>query len=435
MPLRSGKEYSVGETEADFDSSDNIIINMAGDEADGSQQAAAAAVEKKVDQLVSHFEKLLGEVRADGALSKNISETVVGKLNENVEKSKPRLQSVLQHFQPDKFGGEIHEGAKEFLDKFTQYAAQAKYTVESEQAALFKCFLKDKALYWFEKLPTATQQSFKNIGEEFLKKFGQDHLSYAEKLALLDRNQSSGEGVENYMHDIHRRFDRCSTAANERLHIFLKGLLPELRRKVLEKDVSDYEAAITEAIRIERLTKVANVYDRGQSSANAEADIARVSSASKPSTEKTIRDIVLEVLDLKDMKSQKSAKIRPIKQKAKESRPTHYARYDSRQDIRSAQQQSFQGDTRQDFNRQRGDRPPIVCFYCQIPGHKKSECYRFKNDTRARQPSLPGRYPPYPRYAGSQNRGTSLPPRFQRAPASGSGRQPNPGGPTIPGKH
>ena len=65
------------------------------------------------------------------------------------------------------------------------------------------------------------------------------------------------------------------------MHLFLKGLQPDLHAKLLENEMADFKAACTLAIKHQRLSKVAKAYDEDTTpvmkTTATSNDVARVS--------------------------------------------------------------------------------------------------------------------------------------------------------------
>jgi len=173
---------------------------------------------------------------------------------------KKHPQSILNLFQPEPFSGEKSEDALEFLQTFDQFAKQAHFPVEALPQLLTR-FLKGPALAWFKEQDDSAMSDMPAITVLFTEKYGTPSLSYAEKQIILNRQFKPEEDIECYAYELKKRFTRCGTGPEEQHHIFLKGLPPKLREKILEKGAKTLADAVEEARRLHQIQKMAQGYD------------------------------------------------------------------------------------------------------------------------------------------------------------------------------
>lgn len=320
------------------------------------------AVETKLDALAEQFKTLLETVAPDGGLIKNITGSVTASLSDEASKTRAKAPSVLQLFQPHIFDGSLALDGEEWLKKFDLYSKQAKYEGDA-QLPLAVCFLRDKALHWYEALPNDSNEKTKyaDFCTAFKAKFAPKSLTYAEKQELLLRSQNVDEDIEVYIYDLTKRFTRCDTPEAEQLHIFLKGLLPEMRRKLLEKHIQTFKEACLEAINLQKVNKIAKVYEETNTT---EANKKSSASADYNESILTLKKVLTTLAKKADAAPQRVSRVRGHANETKSRAAARPVR--TIQQNPAGQPQSRQGMPYRYSN--------ASCFFCGIRGHLKNEC-------------------------------------------------------------
>jgi hypothetical protein len=338
----------------------------------------AKMADKKIAELATAFEALKQKLSAQGEVATGISQTVSEKLATEAANKRPKAQSVLQMFAPPPFLGQIQEDGQDFITRFLIYAQQAKYEGD-DMVPLAVCFLKDKALQWYEALEDGSpaKTTYDGFSAAFIAKFAPKNLSYAERQELLLRTQGKDEDVELYIYDIQKRFERCATPEAERFHIFVKGLSPAIRSKLLEKDVQTFKAACTEAINIQKVNKLTKVYEKEATSAAQTANIGDGSTTEKSLKEADdlmsgLRTIFSSLGSLSDTAK---ASVRSATQAQGSSKPRSGTNKLRHRPVRNVQSNR---PIQPRHGPNQANRSAIICYHCQIPGHKRSECRKYK---------------------------------------------------------
>ncbi|KAJ8022931.1 hypothetical protein HOLleu_37969 [Holothuria leucospilota] len=73
---------------------------------------------------------------------------------------------------------------------------------------------------------------------------------------------SSSEPLDAYIHDIEELCERLQKTAKEKMTIFVRGLVPDLRRHVIQRDPGSW----SDAVHATRLAQEASTLDHAVSS-------------------------------------------------------------------------------------------------------------------------------------------------------------------------
>ena len=388
MPLRSGLDFNPVEFLLDevhyfdpnmatnnelMDTLQNLLAQMGNlTMAHGAQQPAAIIENTLATALQKHEDK-------------------------KVPGPKRHPQSILNLFQPEPFSGEKSEDALEFLETFDQFAQQAKFPVEALPQLLTR-FLKGPALAWFKEQDESAMSDMAAITELFSVKYGTPSLSYAEKQIILNRQFKPEEDIECYAYELKKRFTRCGTGPEEQHHIFLKGLPPKLREKILEKGAKTLGDAIIEARRLHQIQKMAQGYDTDALTVLQ----GLTNSITKINEQKAVpsEDALLHKV-LKDLMTPAASKTRPVNG-VPPQKQTHGVRKVTRP------RRKIMATTATPIR----PTPAITCNVCKSTAHQHTECLVLRQMVQeAAGNNKPPRSRPQPAYrsyrpTGQYNRDT-----------------------------
>ena len=148
----------------------------------------------------------------------------------------------IGHMKSLKFSGT--ENPISFLDKFEIYAAHCKKS-HRQKLTMLPCYFEGVALTWYKELPEDTKQDFSDLKEAFLLRFNNPSLKWVKQQKIMDREQRKNESVDDYLNDMHILCSNLEKNPEERMNLFLKGLIQPIRNFVIGKEpksVSDVES-------------------------------------------------------------------------------------------------------------------------------------------------------------------------------------------------
>ncbi len=134
-----------------------------------------------------------------------------------------------------------------WLDRYERYSKQKKWTPE-QQASNLPLYLTESASYWHRDLPDEITNTFPTLKQAFLAKY-QPHegMKWVRSAELADRKQRPDETVEAYIADIERRCCQLSKTPAERMEVFIRGLLQDIRSHVIKAHPDNVDDAVTQA--------------------------------------------------------------------------------------------------------------------------------------------------------------------------------------------
>ena len=171
----------------------------------------------------------------------------------------PQQQQTQRVSIPDVYAPRVFRGddddPEEWLSHFRRYVGCRGLTLD-EQKLFFPLFLKGSALYWYDNLPDETKASIAGVLEAFNKYYVTDGTTerVLEQDWVFNRAQRHGERTRDYIGEMQRLQKRLTGVSDETLrHVILRGLLPHIKRHVLQQQCNTLDD-ILKAARVAELT-------------------------------------------------------------------------------------------------------------------------------------------------------------------------------------
>ena len=144
------------------------------------------------------------------------------------------------------FGATAQESVTAFLTKLERHCRFSGLQ-DIHKAQMFALLLHGIALKWFDSLPPSVQDNWELLKAKCLSKFGPEAHIGARYATLLNYQQEVSQSVENYTEEILRRFQLCTVSESRQLDDYIRGLLPDIRVYVWEKNPQSFTDAVTHA--------------------------------------------------------------------------------------------------------------------------------------------------------------------------------------------
>ncbi len=170
-----------------------------------------------------------------------------------VAKTQRQTQLLSSTLLPQPFSGLCSENATQFLREIGYYCDFTEVDNQGK-CRLFPLLLRDRASLWYDSLPAGIVDNWDRLSGAFRAKFGPAAMNLVQEMTLLDRTQGENESVENYTVDMVRRLDMTSLPPEEKVKVYIKGLLPYIQTQVIDKgsetlDKAESLAKLAECLR------------------------------------------------------------------------------------------------------------------------------------------------------------------------------------------
>lgn len=149
---------------------------------------------------------------------------------------------------PEKFDGQFQENPQtSWWKRLTTYLT-ARQIKDAEAVNLVPLFLKDKALSWYNSLPSQITSDLTLLGSAFQNRF-EPHQTHKWQLwdQLEARQQQPGEPIENYISDIQELAKRLSCDDTYTMQKIIRGLSPHVKPLVIQREPTNLTETISYA--------------------------------------------------------------------------------------------------------------------------------------------------------------------------------------------
>lgn len=192
-------------------------------------------------------------------------------LMKTADQGKKRWKSQSSYLMPEPYTGAPLENATLFLNRYKSFCEFSDIS-KLDYVKLFPLLLSDSAKYWYDSLSATIKQDVEKLNTAFINKYGPTSVSFVQETMLLERNQKTGETLDQYYQDMVKRFSLLDTKEPERWKHFVRGLLPKLKAFVLQKECKNLEEAVAYAKTGEHILALEN--DSVQNVADLVAQLA-----------------------------------------------------------------------------------------------------------------------------------------------------------------
>ena len=179
------------------------------------------------------FDKLFELRQADQAQFATIGKAIEDKNSQGSQHLGVKLPT---------FSGTEKEDIHQFLQKFKQVCDFYKWE-PAKRAAALPVSLEGHAAIWFNALPESAKISFQAMEKELRDKFDPVATQWRLRQSLGQRKQRTGERISDYAADIRRQCSRLNLPKDDWVHIFLNGLLPDIKAYCVLQQPKSFEEA------------------------------------------------------------------------------------------------------------------------------------------------------------------------------------------------
>ena len=214
------------------------------------------------------------------------------------------------------FSGAQKENVRTFLQKLNGRAELFSLS-DTQKAQIFGILVTGLAFSWYQSLDNSTKRDWQRLQDACMEQYGPPAGSMFHVAATLEHTQGRHQSVDSYIAEMVQRFERCDAAENRRVESFVRGLRPEFRVYVMEKDPSTFREAERLAKKIEHLQS--QTKDQPPPAA-IEAMLAYTPSqtqavasvASDSDLARQVRELTAELALLKSNKEEKGARAETV---------------------------------------------------------------------------------------------------------------------------
>jgi len=309
---------------------------------------------------------------------------------------------------PGTFDGSCGEDVNEWLLKYERAARVNQWTDGAAKARFLPCFLTKAAAAWFENFEqNATEAGLKDyatIKQKMEEAFDADKTAEGVEYRLRSRRMKDGEDCAIFYHDILRLCKRVNPQMKDEAIVrhLLQGLSPNIQKSVMLQK-NDTPAEFFENAK--RAQKAQNY--------SAESDLLQNTKSFFEKLTDKISDLTVEVKKVKNVGElvQKVAEEKAFDAGGAQGGALFYSQNANRGRGRFTNGQhlnnygrpnylpsypsNFQGNYGNGGAANRGERPPMRCFYCNKIGHQKIDCKSMKRDEEYRRNRMRREYRGY----------------------------------------
>ena len=215
-----------------------------------AEAAAAAAAEKACAAVLKDLQELKGEIN-----------TLTNKLADvELKPATPSIDRGFSAYLPSPFTGDPTENINQFVEKFNIYTDFMGFDAK-KKCSLIPMLLTGRALSWFRAQPAVDNQdppqpivrTWADTETLLQEKYGPSAIGYLQQSILLDKQQGAGETVKKYADEVYARLSLTGIQDPEAWKIFVKGLRPEIKFQVLQKQPDTLDQAQKFAFEAEQL--------------------------------------------------------------------------------------------------------------------------------------------------------------------------------------
>jgi hypothetical protein len=184
--------------------------------------------------------------------------------------------TVPDIFAPPPFKGESAENAQAWVEQLERYV-KCRNLTNDEKKDFFPLFLRDLAIDWFDGLDAGEKDTFAHIVESFKKRYvPADFDIVLAQESVFARCQKQGETARDYVAQMQKLARRLPNVTGDTLrYVIVRGLLPHVKRYVVQQDAQTIEDVL-KAARIAELSTSAADTDLGELVAEVRASRAEV---------------------------------------------------------------------------------------------------------------------------------------------------------------
>ena len=237
MLLRSGKSMPIIENQPTrhlVENANQSLLRTEG-ETDNS-----ALIEEEDNSSASDSEVSMSETVLLTNLAKQLKDLEVS------IKSKGKHVSSLV---PQPFSGLSTEDHINWLRQFKAWLLfEHKHKEAADIVSAFQLLLKGTAASWFNSLPLHILEDADAIFREFEEYFAKLQPKLILEQQLWERSMSRYETLDSYIADIDALCSRLNKNEADKITIFIRGLLPELRSLVIPQRPTDWLSCIQAAL-------------------------------------------------------------------------------------------------------------------------------------------------------------------------------------------
>jgi hypothetical protein len=200
--------------------------------------------------------KATGQIENEGQQTPRIEDITALLPSINKALKRTIIMPIDKNLAPRPFSGKSDENGAQFMNRFEQYMAVIDEVHLTKHLPLY---LKGSPELWYNGyIKQNLNIQWKELREEFLKKFGPEARGYISQSQLISRQQGVGESVEDYSHDIMQRLSIAGLTEPNLWQTFVKGLRPQMQARVLARHPLDIHTALMYATETEELLKLEN---------------------------------------------------------------------------------------------------------------------------------------------------------------------------------
>lgn len=388
LNLRSGKQLSLHSTFCSnpCHTKATVLTTTTTDNNMVSHEEMTVLNDKLITVLQESFSQLHASIADQSKQSHKDLSAVTSTVKELEHSGSKDAKSASALGRMPSFSGIEHD-ALEFIEQFEYYATFCKWT-DKDKLAAFPLALTGSARIWLLTL-TETYDNFDQLKQLFNDRFLSKTDEWVLRKELSDRKQKLNESVMDYCADVMKRCQRLKIKAEDQMHKFIEGLLPELRDFVILREPKTLaealnNAKIRETVKPASQLAVVTRSDLDQLQANMLNALSNVhstvSNVNAPSFDKVRPQIRQDRID-SGIESMIKDQIRQeLRRERFRTNPSH----DNRP-LRFTQNGGFGRPTRA----VNGD---PLCTICSKVGHTAARCYYNRSANRPNYGN-PGRNP------------------------------------------
>jgi len=184
------------------------------------------------------------------ALQQSGQPTSTAQQNTTITQTTPselRYQSALMaqlntHIMtPDVFRGTREEDGAEWLRSLEHWML-FKQIVDPQKSAAVPVLLRDSALYWYDSLNETERSQFPQFKAAFLARYSTNKLTgWQESAEVWKTKQRPDQSVDSYINSMERKTARINATPEQRLYAVINGLLPNIRRQIPLKELTNLQ--------------------------------------------------------------------------------------------------------------------------------------------------------------------------------------------------
>ena len=275
--------------------------------------------------------------------------------------------------RPGNFKGTQGEDPEKFIRKFERLAAYGEWD-DNKKLTVFPLLLDDKADDFYESSPDQTKQNYQLLRTAFITHFQPNKSKLVRWNELCQKSLTIGQSIAEYHDELKKEAAKIGGVTDEQLMIvFLNGLPTDIKEHV----------ALQEPVSLAEALDKARLYESIKSERKGKKEIIRSLAIGKnavDSNKNNLDELTLAKNEIAQIKDELMA-----------------LRLQNDELRKSGQAMGYQNVQKDIYlppqKRKPNPNPPTqwnpnketrTCFYCNIKGHLKQDCYKFRRENPQR---------------------------------------------------